>query len=177
MSMVVVYDLTGEFMPGELVDGQAAAVLQTRRSILLMPVDDTRFHTTLSGWCRRDWGRGWAFDGMTQERGCPLAAMADAGREAVFWAAGVAPIRPGKPWAGHLRMVGDGSLGLATAGLSQDVIAPRFEELPPGTLAIGGRNRLARTGTMAPIGLSLYGAADNVRVLWSCVSLLPAGWS
>lgn len=91
----------------------------------------------------------------------------------MHWVAAVEPINMGRPIEGQLRLVADGSLGLPSLGLSQDVIPPRFEEtrnrqLP---LVIRGRNRLAVSGAMGLVGVGLYGTANNVAVVWSAVSV------
>ena len=169
----VLFDAAGEFMAGELVDERGAERVRERRaSVVTIPVDADRFLTTLSGFVRRDWGRGWAFDAGVTTRGCPMAMAVDSGRAWVHWVAAVAPINAGRPMEGQLRLVADGTQGLPNLGIAQDVIPPRFEEILTASrpLVIRGRNRLSVSGSLGLVGVALYGTANNVAVLWSAVS-------
>lgn len=179
MELMVQFDPSGAVPVGEVVTDQAAVKVLTERRVVLLPVDADRVFTPMSGYVRREWGRGVVFDRLRTERGCSLVMPLEVGRPWVYWAALVRKIRPEDRMEGQLRLVADGSQGHITGGLSQDRMAPLLEVFeepdrvtridPERGFVVTGRCRVS-IATAGLIGVSLYGIANNARVIWSAVS-------
>jgi hypothetical protein len=169
---VTVWDPSGSLAVGELVDGVAAVtVAKARKGVVLLPADPQVLYSASPGFGYRPWGKGWLYDNVTPERGCPMM-IAVTEQTWLYWAVQVLPIRDGEPMTGQLRMIGNGAAG-GMMGLSQDVRARTLAEYSPGPkggLVIGGRCAI---GVQSPgmLGLSVHGIGRNVRVLWSAVSV------
>lgn len=160
---------------GEILDGDKVAAARRRR-VALLPVDSDRILSSNPSFAFRPWGTGWRFDASKSERGCPLLVAVNPAARHLYWYARLAPIRPGVPMKGSLRLVADTTAsGALVGGLSQAVTAPAIGTLVPGPakgLIIGGRNAIA-IGSEGYLAVALHGIAENVRVLWLAVSATP----
>ena len=179
---IVVWDATGEYAEGEVVDDNRKVKLLAQGRAVVLPVDaEILGANALAGYVRRSFGRGWVPDQYTPGRGAQLVFYSIPGRPMLHWCAriGTAFERAFKPGdlaaRGSLKLMTDTSQrGIALAGgLVPVVEPPRLETL--GSPDKDGGWTLQGTSQFSAqhegfIGLSLYGAASAVRVLWLAVS-------
>lgn len=171
---IVVYDPTHELNEGTVVDGPARVSKLERARVVLMPFDDPRGKLgAVDGYFKRGWGKGWRFDRMAGERGCPMLMYVEPSVPYVYWAARL--VAGEKNPSGQLKLTTDSSGQRAmSGGLSADVRCAQLGLLgkpdADGGWTVGGRSRLttASSGLMA---LCLYGIARDAVVVWSAVTL------
>jgi len=170
---VSVYDPTGQLPVGEVVEGRDAIVVaKSRKSIVLLPTDPDVFYSASPGFVYRPWGRGWRYDAVNPERGCPMMLGVGVDHPWVYWSVLILPIRPDEPMTGNLRLIANGAAGGMSIGLSQDARLRPLDEYPKGPT--GGVVAVGRCalGVVSPgmLGLSIHGVARNARVVWSAAS-------
>jgi hypothetical protein len=170
---VNVFDPTGRLSVGEVVEGRDAIVVaKQRKSIVLLPTDPLVYFSASPGFVYRPWGKGWLYDNVTPERGCPMMLGVSTDHPWVYWAIQIMPIRASEPMTGNLRLIANGASGGMAIGLSQDVRLLPLDELPKGPT--GGVVAVGRCalGVVSPgiLGMSIHGVGRNVRVVWSAVS-------
>jgi len=174
-NVIVVHDPDGTYPAGTLLDGKTGAVA-AKHKVVVLPADPNRINTAFGGFFYRPWGWGWQFDRMIASRGCPMLVGTDPAYTWMYWAAACVPIRKGEPMHGQIRLTTDGSAGAISGGLALDQLPPKFEliEYPIGAehhgFIISGRCQMS-VSMAGQIGLSLWGVARNVGVLWSAVSI------
>lgn len=170
---VNVWDPKGKLALGEIVEGdQRIALAKQGLSAILLPTDPTVYYSAAPGFVYRPWGKGWFYDGVTAERGCPMMLAVSEETTWVYWAMAVLPIRKKSPLHGTLRLVGNSSAGGMSIGMSQDVRVPPLQDLlvgPEGGVVVCGRCGL---GVVSPgaFGVSIHGIGQNCRVVWTAVS-------
>lgn len=173
MHRIVVWDPTGELPDGAVVTGNQSVGALRNRGVAALPVDADRAFGAVEGYFRRGWGRGWKYDAMRGERGCPMLLYVKSDRVNIYWLARLIPTGP-EP-KGLLRLTTDTSKQTAFAGglSAVEQRAVDVEQLGPpdrrGGWTIGGRTKLsvAAEGYMA---LNVYGVAQDLAIVWSAVS-------
>lgn len=173
MQFVTVWDPTGKLDVGEIVDGdQRVALAKQRSSAVLLPTDPSAYYSASPGFVYRPWGKGWIYDSVSTERGCPMMLFVTEETNWVYWAMKVLPMRPKSPLHGTLKLVGNSAAGGMSIGMAQDVRVPPLQDLPVGNeggVVVGGRCNL---GVISPgvFSVSLHGIGQNCRVVWTAVS-------
>jgi hypothetical protein len=175
MHFIVVSESSGPYCTGEVVFGANREKFGS--DVDLLPVDEDLALQSgpVDGYFRRDWGRGVAFASGRGERRCPMVLRAYDRRAYIHWAARLIPLGPDP--SGQIRLSGDGSGGFES-GIAPVVVPGRLESLildGKGGVTIHGTCELA-SSPGALVGLALYGAAREVAVVWSAVSLCSRSW-
>lgn len=169
---IVVEDPSGQYAEGQLLEGNAAQLLVVAHAATLPADSDLLGRGAVSGYMRRGFGVGWRFDPHMPRRGCPLVLYVAPDRPVLHWVARLAVDDPSKPMSGVLRLGCDTSQkGVITCGLTADAQPPELARvnMGSGNGYFGGMLRFS-SAIEGFLGLSLYGTADNCRVLWVAVS-------
>lgn len=170
---VNIWDPSGKLALGEIVEGdQRVALAKQGSSAVLLPTDPAVYYSASPGFVYRPWGKGWIYDSVLPERGCPMMLAVSEETTWVYWAMLVLPMRTEFPLHGALRMVGNSSAGVMSIGMAQDVRVPPLQDVKPGPkggVVVGGRCHL---GVVSPgvFGVSIHGIGRNCRVVWTAVS-------
>lgn len=171
---IVVWDPSGKFPIGDIIEGDKAISLLHGHGGLTLPIEPHLLgRNAVSGYFRRDWGRGTPFTNMVGTRGCPMLIYVVPDFAVLNWAIRVEPI-PGAPESrGTFRLtMHTGQVGTISGGLAADGAVVEFADRPidpHGGVTIVGSSKLNCT-MEGYLGLSIYGTAVGVRVLWSAVS-------
>jgi hypothetical protein len=142
---------------GEIVEGdQRVALAKQGSSAVLLPTDPAVYYSASPGFVYRPWGKGWIYDSVLPERGCPMMLAVSEETTWVYWAMLVLPMRTEFPLHGALRMIGNSSAGVMSIGMAQDVRVPPLQDV--------------KTGPKGVFGVSIHGIGRNCRVVWTAVS-------
>jgi hypothetical protein len=170
---IVVWDPLGEEPEGEVVEVQRAQQLIARRAATLPYDPRLDVRNGLSGWSKRSWGKGVAFDAIANRRGCPIVLYVMTDHATLNYVLRIIPDPAGEPH-GRLRLTTDknqiGTLALGTKSPTGPIQVEALGEpdkwggwTVEGKLAFTTRNE-------GFFGLSLYGKLSACRVAWLAVS-------
>jgi len=174
-SRIVVYDPTGQFPEGDVLEGNRAIAMFASRGGMSLPIDVRLIgRNAVSEVFIRKWGQGEVFDRMVGQRGCPMLLYTVPDVPFLHWAARVLPLGGDREPRGVVRLVmHSGQPGAITGGLRADGEACQVGDgLAPdsdGGWTVSGRVGLNCT-MEGYLGLSLYVVASGIRVVWSAVS-------
>lgn len=180
MKRIVVHDPGSHFALGELIEGDRAVALLKSRGGVALPVEpDLIGRNAVSGFFRRDWGRGEEFNGLLGTRACPMLLYALPEYTTINWALRLLPIEGATECRGLFRLAAhSGQVGCITGGLAANGQAFQIEDAPGAPPAherlrdgfiIEGTSTL-NCGLEGYLGLSIYGTAIGLRVIWSAVT-------
>lgn len=186
---VVVWDPSGEYWEGGLVDDEAANVLRTRR-VAVLPIEPSLIRRSgASGFFKRAWGAGWPIGFTVPTMCCPMVlhcSNAD-NLQTIHWCARLVPeneqalqsltdrLKEGGKLNGMLRLAGDsGQPGATSGGFSATAQASvKVEQLgmpdEDGGWTVGGQAKINMPGT-GHLGLGLWGSVPGLAVAWAAVS-------
>ena len=178
MRRIVVWDPTGEDPEGTIVEDQRAQVLVSKK-VATLPIDHRLFgRNGLSGWNKRTWGHGAAFDAVANRRGCQIVLYVMPSYQTLNYVVRIVPTVSPKedpaPATGRLRLSTDkNQIGTLALGVRSPTGPIQIEQLgkldkgggwtAEGTLSFTTRNE-------GFFGLSLYGKLVGCRVAWLAVS-------
>lgn len=178
-NFVVVWDPTGDYWEGAIVEAARVADLQTKGVALLPCCPELFSEVPFCGYAKRSWGSGWPIDSNVPRRVCPLALYS-----------------PGDPYRQlrwMVRLVGEKGRGipmrLAAGEQRANVIRPSLSEVggaatnmvdvpnlgdpdAAGGWTVGGHALLSMPGP-GMFALSLYAANPGMRVAWVAATLTP----
>ena len=186
---VVIWDPSGEYWEGGLVDQEAVAPLKGR-GVALLPVEEEYVgRTALGGWTKRSWGSGWPLSTGVPRMICPVMLYVVRGdgtsrsaerlnvvvRLVPEGAEVLSHMREGGRLSGSLRVAADsGQPGAQAGGVSTapDTICElsklgKPDEDDGWTVYLGARINSPVNGLLA---LSLYGSSPGLRVAWAAAS-------
>ncbi len=187
MHHVVVWDPEGDYWEGAIVDSQKAVQLAGRGVASLPCVAEVFRFAGVSGFAKRAWGAGWPLDTVVPALVCPLSIYSPGQLPGLEWCARVVPTESGKANLAAGREVAQGVLRIAAGehrGLQRAVVAehparPNAVEIAKlgapdedGGWTIYG-HALLQTPGEGYYGLSLYGFAPGLRVVWVAATLTP----
>jgi hypothetical protein len=182
---IVVYDATGEWDEGSLVDGNRCRQLEAR-GVILLPVEPRLFHVGNGGYAKRSWGAGYPLDFPTPRMTAPLAIFCTKEFLQLNWRLRLvcAPevierVRAGEKLDGILRLAPDTGQPMphyATYASTEKPIAIRELGVPDedGGWTLGGSGKL-NFPSDAHYGFAFYGTAPGLRVAWAAASTTLAG--
>jgi hypothetical protein len=182
---IIVWDPSGEYWQGGIVDVESAMALEAR-GVAMLPVQrDLLQGGALSGFYFRAWGAGWPLAGSTPRMCCPMALRASPFDSAkpdapavIYWMARLVPDGvQDADWRplGTVRLASDsGQLGAFGVGLA---VTPRTafdlsglgKPDREGGWTISGDARFGVQTDMT-LGLGLYCSGPGLRVAWAAVS-------
>ena len=192
---VVVYDETGDYLEGSVVDAARAHQLAARKVALLPFSPDLAKRSGVGGYMRRGWGAGYPLDPRLPRMSCPLAIYGAPGYEEVHWRARLVAddafveelrahfeVPEGQdapawlPIEGLLRLAPDSSQATPLVAGAQRVASPvNVREMgrpdARGGWTVGGEV-LVRFPQEGIYGFGLYGSAPGLRVAWAAMSLV-----
>lgn len=171
---VVVWDPTGKYFEGDILEGRAASDVAARRAATLPVSKDLIERGAICGYMRAGYGHGWQYDQSLSKRGAPTALYIVPGLPYVNWIARVQALDLKKPVLGHLQLMADAAqLGLMSGGLKNERDTIGFDEsMKPdaeGGWTIEGR-AIYTSQFQGAAGFALYGSLSNARVMWCAVS-------
>jgi hypothetical protein len=187
MQHVVVWDPSDEYWEGAVVDQIKVNELQGRGAVTLPCKPELFRYAGVSGYSRRSWGSGWPLDTVVPRLVCPLTMfISEDAPKNLNWCARIGPaaealhrINAGKEAAqGVLRMAGHEQRGtlrtpVVTDGpmSSNTVEISKLGELDAfGGWTVRGRAKIHVMGEGC-YGLSLFGFAPGLKILWVAASL------
>lgn len=184
---VVIWDPTGEYWEGSLVDDRMERVL-VERGVVALPVDQESMRRNgVGGYAKRSWGAGWPLDFASPRLSCPLTVFVREGASRVDWALRLVPdervagaAKEGNAQLqGTLRIVGDPGQDharVATLSLSEQPIDGAAMRRPldadGGWTFRGGGG--VRPGSDGFYGFGLYGLMPGARAAWAALSFTTA---
>lgn len=172
MHRIVVWDPTGKFPEGYVLDGDnGLGVIHSKGGITLPVEPELLVQHAVSGFFMKKFGTGVPFTRMVGTRACPMLLFASPDYTTISWVARLTLF--GETSRGTFRLTThSGMPGAVSGGLLANGDAIEISEKPLdkyGGITIGGTCRLNCT-TDGYLGLSLYGVAIGARVTWSAVS-------
>jgi len=178
---VVVWDPTGFFWEGSLIDATKARALEAQGGIALECRPELFKLAGVAGYHRRAWGAGWPLDFLAPRMSCPLTLYVLTQHRRLHWCARLVPetrslaaAREGKPFDGMLRVVGDSAGHGHHASLTQDSKPVDMRAL--GKLDVRDGWTIRGDAALHPsvdgyYGFGLYGTAPGVRVAWAALTV------
>jgi hypothetical protein len=182
---IVVWDPTGEFGQGSLLDAEAARRVRIGNKAAVMPVDANLFaYSGAGGFAFRQWGAGIPLAFNLPRNVGPLVLFSTPEQGYIHWLARLVPESqdveawlnddPERHLEGELRLVSDSSQAIpANAPLSpsDDAVMGRQltrQNLENGGWVLGGRAMLLGTahGNGGHYPFSLYGRMQGARLEW-----------
>ncbi len=187
MNRIVVWDPSGQYWEGSLIERSVEQVLSARGACV-MPVAPELFNRGgNAGFVKRAWGAGYPLAVGQPKIHCPTTMLVFRDYRTIHWRARLVcnaefdakreknEFRPG----GMLRLIGDGSREL-THHMNVQSAQPAVDlrELPAKDAQngwiVGGRAAID-----APLdghfGFALYGEGEGVRVAWLALTLTKDG--
>jgi hypothetical protein len=187
---VVIWDPSGDYWEGALVDAVDVAPALRARRVATLPVGvELIARSALGGWSKRSWGSGWPLSTTAPRMCCPLALYVTRAIPGVpsacrlNYCARLVPessevlehVRAGGRIAGTIRLAADsgqpgahaGGLGASDDTAVDAAALPRPDEDGGWTVYGGARIDSPVDGIFA---CGLYGAAPGLRVAWAAVS-------
>lgn len=172
---ILVWDPIGEFVEGDLFDGEQRIAAIERRGGVFLPYEREigSQNNAVAGYYRRTWGSGVVFDRMIGRKACPMVLYVTQGASFIHWAARVMPIDHSDVVRGLFRCVSDtGQIGTLGGGMNAVDNAIEISELPIdkfGGWTIRGTNRLNCSLT-GYLGVAIHARAFGARVVWSAIT-------
>lgn len=177
---VVVYDPTGEWWEGALVDQQRAIALEGR-GVVLLPVSAEQVRASgVGGWSKRSWGAGIPTTGSVPRMIAPLSLFVVPHLRRLSWVARLVRDTtvemPESGPIGLLRIVSDTSQPMAQAASissserSNVDVSKLGEADENGGWFVRG-DAAVHASQLGHAGLSVYGTALGLRLAWAAVSL------
>lgn len=173
--LFVIEDPKREYWPGALVDPSLEAQLKDRGVAMIQVCPELFKRNAVAGVFVRHWGSGWVLNPALPARVAPMVLYVAPTHRTIQWAMRLLPVK-GVALDGYLRIVGDsGQLQVLSGGLSAEnnVIEMATLGLPDaqGGWTVSGTMPLSLY-TEGYLGMTWYGAARGVRVIWAAVSQL-----
>ncbi len=180
-SNIVVWDPTGEFWEGSLIDSARARQL-VQRGVAVLPCVPEMFHASgVGGYAKRAWGAGWPLDSAVPRLIAPLTLFCDRSMKGIHWAIRLVTspeyaerVRGGDRFSGMIRFAADRSqqtpffTGVSgEKGVLAEEIGPPDEQ-NGWTLQSSGVVNVPQNGHY---GFGVYGTAPGLRVAWVAASL------
>jgi hypothetical protein len=184
---VVIWDPSGEYWEGGIVDAEVATPLRGR-GVATLPVESNLVgRSAVGGWFKKAWGSGWPLGTSSPRLTCPMVlyvardanpSVATARR--LYFAARLVPdaetleaVGQGKQLSGMLRFSPDsGQPGTFSGGVG-DATAVDPKQLPPpderGGWTVYGQARVS-SPVDGMLGLGIYASAPGLLVAWAAVS-------
>jgi hypothetical protein len=180
---LVLWDPSGIYWEGALVDAGANAEALRRRGVALLPVDTVLLRAgAMGGYVKRAWGSGWRLTEVPSHH-CQMAMLLQHERTRLHWVARLVPheLEKGQKPRGWLRLLGDASQPPVSAApvfpaeradrtdmttVSFDTIGEPDES---GGWTVSGEAGcgLINAGFFA---FALHGAGRGVAIAWAAVS-------
>jgi hypothetical protein len=179
---IVVWDPSGEYWEGSLVDGDRARQLSLRGVVVLPVVPEFFQHSGVGGYARRAWGAGWPLDSGYPKLVAPLTLYCMKTTKGIHWAIRLVTdselavrARSGESFAGVLRFSADRSQHTPFyAGITDDSKPRLVNDLGPPD-AHDGWTILGSGNIMVPqeghYGFGVYAMAPGLRVAWVAASV------
>ena len=186
---VVVWDPSGEYWEGGLVEAQTGRVLQTR-GVATLPIEASLVRrSAVGGYFKRSWGSGWPLNAAVPRLVCPmlLHAVSGDGLQRLNWCARLVPvsdnarevlearIEEGGTLVGTLRLApNSGQPGALSGGFGSTAgTAVRLDKI--GKMDANGGWTVYGDASIATMvhgyfGCALYGSIAGIAVAWAAVS-------
>lgn len=167
---VVIHDPSGDNPTGEIVEGKKAELL-VARGIPSLPVDPNLLSRNgVSGYSKREFGRGISLDANSSRRGCSTVLYVMPSHQKINWCARIIPTSAGMVARGRLRLANDtAQVNVIKGGIATAEFAEVSGKLGAEGLTIAGSSRFI-ANMEGYMGLCLYGTLANARVLWLAIS-------
>lgn len=179
MQRIVVWDPSGKYIEGDILEGNSAQTVAARQAATL-PVDKNLVERcAVAGYVRVGYGHGWQYDPQHSRRGAPVALYVAPELPVLNWIARLEPIDEDKPVRARLRFAVDpAQMGCIAGGISVDGSVNLDLESGHamdhhGGMTIGGRVTYA-TNYAGLAGFNLYGSLSNARVMWHAITQTPS---
>lgn len=176
MVRIVVWDPTGRWPEGTLLEGSSLLHVEKSRGAVLLPADADLClgQDAVAGYFRRGWGMGVAWTDRPAQRACSMLLRIVPERPWLHWCARVVPMHAdGPPPRGRLHLVTNtGQMGGTAVRVSPMSEPQSLEDSPideHGGWTLKGTSQLGMAGE-GMLGLALYGAATGCAVLWSAAT-------
>lgn len=179
---VVVWDPSGTYWEGALVDAAKARVLSMPpHNVVMLPVVPDMFGaSSVAGWSKRAWGAGVPLSMMAPRMVAPLTLWMDPKIRGLVWRARLVPDVGPRPnrYAGVLRFAADSGQRIPfTAAYRELTDAPvQLEKLQAtdadGGWIVGGEG-VVGVSNEGHYGFAIYAAAPGLRVVWVAASTVP----
>lgn len=161
---------------GEILSHAHGRKLDGNPDVALMPVQRELLEIgALSGYFRRDYGRGLSISEGMPLNACRLALYVSPNFGTIHWRARVESDQETGSYDGSLRLVTDSGQGLASAtvGSTSDTVyqfARLIEDNRSGDGWIIGGSARVRAMSEGVYGFALYGSGRGFRVVWAAIS-------